>query len=62
MYLLSTPTSIAMMACVIGEFFGELALITNEPRTASVRASGEERSLEVFTLLKHDFRRVCLYE
>jgi hypothetical protein len=59
---LGLPTVIAVAACVIGEFFGELALITNEPRTASVRASDGERSLEVFTLLKHDFRRVRPYD
>eukprot|EP01052_Picozoa_sp_SAG31_P042813 SAG31_NODE_6921_length_1849_cov_1.912571_1_plen_106_part_00 len=40
-----------------GEFFGELALITSEPRSASVRAS-TDKSLEVFTLLKHDFNKV----
>ena len=37
-----------------GEFFGELALITNDRRSATVRAS-LAGPLEVFTLFKHDF-------
>jgi CRP-like cAMP-binding protein len=38
----------------LGEFFGELALITNDRRSATVRAS-LAGPLEVFTLFKHDF-------
>ena len=40
-----------------GEFFGEMALITNAPRSATVRTCSE-KPLEVFTLLKHDFQKV----
>jgi|EP01046_Picozoa_sp_COSAG06_P016045 CRP-like cAMP-binding protein len=40
-----------------GEFFGELALITNDRRSATVRAS-LDGPLEVFTLFKHDFTEV----
>ena len=42
-----------------GEFFGELALITNERRSATICA-GADTSLDVFTLLKHDFEKVRL--
>jgi len=40
-----------------GEFFGELALITNDRRSATVRAS-HDGPLEVFCLFKHDFAAV----
>ena len=40
-----------------GEFFGELALITNERRSATICAGGDT-TLDVFTLLKHDFETV----
>ena len=40
-----------------GDFFGELALITNDRRSATVRAS-PAGPLEVFTLFKHDFVEV----
>ena len=40
-----------------GEVFGELALITNDRRSATVRAS-VDGVVEVFTLFKHDFTQV----
>lgn len=39
----------------VGDFFGEAALITGEPRNATVRATND---LEVYTLGKEDFRAV----
>ena len=39
-----------------GEFFGELALLTNERRSATVCAG--DTALDVFTLLKNDFEKV----
>jgi len=38
-----------------GEFFGEMALLNDEPRSATVQSVGE---IEVLTLQKEDFRRI----
>ena len=46
-----------MFGTLQGEFFGELALITNERRSATICAGGDT-TLDVFTLLKHDFETV----
>lgn len=50
-------TASVCLCGTLGEFFGELALITNDRRSATVRAS-LAGPLEVFTLFKHDFVNV----
>jgi len=42
---------------VVNDFFGEMALISNEPRNATVVA---EEVTELFTLQKHDFKKILM--
>lgn len=47
--------------CTAGQYFGELALVTNKPRAASVYASGETRCLGTY-LMPFPLRMCrCLY-
>jgi len=42
---------------MVGDFFGEMALVTDEPRTATVIA---EEPTELFVLYKSDFKKILL--
>ena len=41
----------------VGEYFGESALVNDEPRSATVRAEGPT---ELYVLYKADFKRILM--